>query len=59
MDGWTDVNVKKPSPFNLVNIKDINGKVQSGWWTGTCWDYGNHRIDKEAHWTKGPFNIVV
>jgi len=59
MTTWIDVNKKKPFPFDLVRIKDVNGKIQTGWWTGSSWDYGNHKIYKEKEWAKGPFNCIT
>ena len=36
---WHDVNDNlKPKPYDLVRLKELNGRVSTGWYTDPGWD---------------------
>lgn len=51
-DGWTNANLYKPDPFDLVYLMDDKGKCQTGWWTGTIWDYYQKKINNVYLWKR-------
>jgi hypothetical protein len=47
---WTKASEEKPrTPYDLCLLRDVNGRVQPGWWTGKEWDYGLRKIIKEVY----------
>lgn len=51
-DGWALCEEYKPPKFDIVVIKDVNGRQQRGWWTGYCWDFGKKRIAEPQYWRR-------
>jgi len=50
-DKWTPVAKKKPTSYDLVEITDGTGRIQSGWWDGRNWDYHPKRLKGPVtHW---------
>jgi len=49
-EGWADAEKYKPIEYDLVELKDKQGKKQNGWWTGYHWDYGIKKINTITHW---------
>ena len=45
-DKWASASEYKPTPFHLVEVEDIFGRRQKAWWTGSRWDYGRRKINK-------------
>ena len=36
--GWSDVNVCRPHPYDLVRIMLQSHREKTGWWTGQFWE---------------------
>lgn len=50
-DGWVDILVALPLPFDLVHLATKELKVMPGWWNGLRWEaIGLKKEDKVAAW---------
>jgi len=51
---WIPVTAeKKPTEYDLVNVRYESGIEGCGWWTGRDWDCGRRLSDKPiTHWQK-------
>jgi len=54
-DGWAMVSEYKPERYDLVRVKNIDGKEQMGWYDGHDWQYGIKKIRGEPiSWKRLP-----
>ena len=49
---WYTLEQKKPKPYYLLLLKDVNGNLQTGWWGGNQWNFGVRRIGPIVMWRK-------
>lgn len=43
--GWQPVSSPPPQEiwYDLLRVKDCNGKTQSAWWDGKSWKFGKNQ----------------
>lgn len=53
IEGWAKTSDWKPATFDMCLLRNAQGRIKVGWWSGTCWD-GLHVKENEelTHWKR-------